>query len=233
MVEDDPDLAELVSLQLQDILCDVTCIANGREALARATQESFDMLILDIMLPEVDGLEICRTVRGTNRQIPILMLTAKSSELDRVLGLELGADDYMTKPFSTLELVARVKALLRRARISEESESTDEAEKTIDFKSLSLDIENRRVFIDKQEVELTPKEFDLLHHFVINPGRVFSRMQLLDKVWGYSYEGYHHTVNSHINRLRTKIEKDPHEPEYILTRWGVGYEFAKRADNVT
>lgn len=210
-------------------MCDCTCIANGREALERATSEKFDMLILDIMLPEVDGLEICRTVRGTNRNIPILMLTAKSSEIDRVLGLELGADDYMTKPFSTLELVARVKALLRRARISEET-STEQAEHNINFKALSIDIENRRLFIADKEVELTPKEFDLLHHFVVNPGRVFSRMQLLDKVWGYSYEGYHHTVNSHINRLRTKIETDPHEPEYILTRWGVGYEFAKRPD---
>ncbi len=181
------------------------------------------MLILDIMLPEVDGLEICRTVRGQNSQIPILMLTAKSSELDRVLGLELGADDYMTKPFSTLELVARVKALLRRARISEEPAREL---KVVVFKDLSIDTENRRLFIRDKEVELTPKEFDLLHHFVTNPGRVFSRMQLLDKVWGYSYEGYHHTVNSHINRLRTKIENDPQEPQYILTRWGVGYEFA-------
>lgn len=225
MVEDDPDLAELVSLQLQDIMCDCVHISNGREALDRAMQEQFDMLILDIMLPEVDGLEICRTVRSSNPQIPILMLTAKSSEIDRVLGLELGADDYMTKPFSTLELIARVKALLRRARIAEETEST---EKNIHFKTLKIDIDNRRVFIDDAEVELTPKEFDLLHYFAVNPGRVFSRMQLLDKVWGYSYEGYHHTVNSHINRLRTKIEKNPQEPEYILTRWGVGYEFAKR-----
>ncbi len=201
-------------------------MSNGREALALAQSESFDMLILDIMLPEMDGLEICRTVRSTNRQIPILMLTAKSSELDRVLGLELGADDYMTKPFSTLELVARVKALLRRVRAFTDSPPD---EKIMQFKALSIDTENRRVFVDKEEVDLTPKEFDLLHHFISNPGRVFSRMQLLDKVWGYSYEGYHHTVNSHINRLRTKIEKNPHEPEYILTRWGVGYEFAKQA----
>lgn len=214
-----------MGLQLQDIMCDCVHISNGREALDRATHEQFDMLILDIMLPEVDGLEICRTVRGSNRQIPILMLTAKSSELDRVLGLELGADDYMTKPFSTLELVARVKALLRRARIAEEHEIT---EKTISFRALKIDAGNRRVFINNDEVDLTPKEFDLLHYFAIHPGRVFSRMQLLDKVWGYSYEGYHHTVNSHINRLRTKIESNPQEPEYILTRWGVGYEFAKR-----
>ncbi|OED37966.1 DNA-binding response regulator [Chromatiales bacterium (ex Bugula neritina AB1)] len=223
LVEDDPDLSELIALQLQDIMCESTRISNGREALDRASTEEFDMLILDIMLPEVDGLEICRTVRGQNSQIPILMLTAKSSELDRVLGLELGADDYMTKPFSTLELVARVKALLRRARFSEEPAR---AQKIITFNDLSVDTENRRAFIRGNEVELTPKEFDLLHHFIIHPGRVFSRMQLLDKVWGYSYEGYHHTVNSHINRLRTKIEKDPHNPEFILTRWGVGYEFA-------
>lgn len=192
--------------------------------MQKAQSETFDMLILDIMLPEVDGLEICRTVRVGNSQIPILMLTAKSSELDRVLGLEMGADDYMSKPFSTLELTARVKALLRRASISDTKETT---QKIIQFKALEIDTDNRRLFIDSKEVELTPKEFDLLHHFVTNPGRVFSRMQLLDKVWGYSYEGYHHTVNSHINRLRTKIENDPHEPEYILTRWGVGYEFCK------
>jgi len=224
LVEDDPDLAELVTLQLKDVQCECTWVPNGREALEKAQTESFDMLILDIMLPEVDGLEICRTVRVSNRQIPILMLTAKSSELDRVLGLEMGADDYMTKPFSTLELTARVKALLRRANITE---SDVPRQNVLKFKALEIDVDNRRLFLDGNEIELTPKEFDLLHHFMENPGRVFSRMQLLDRVWGYSYEGYHHTVNSHINRLRSKIEQNPHEPEYILTRWGVGYEFAK------
>ena len=229
LVEDDPDLAQLVLLQLQDIDVECRWIANGREALEVATNESFDMLLLDVMLPEVDGLEICRTVRSVNRHIPIMMLTAKVSEMDRVLGLELGADDYITKPFSMMELLARVKAMLRRVNVSEEQGAgtgTESASEELEFKNLKLQTDSRRVYINDKEVELTPKEYDLLLHFITNPGKVFSRMDLLDKVWGYQYEGYHHTVNSHINRLRTKIEKNAAEPEYILTRWGVGYEFA-------
>ncbi len=230
LVEDDPDLAQLVSLQLQDIDVECRWISNGREALEAATNESFDLLLLDVMLPEVDGLEICRTVRSTNRHIPIMMLTAKVSEMDRVLGLELGADDYITKPFSMMELSARVKAMLRRTSMT--GDATDapangsQANEALEFKALKIQTESRRVYISDQEVDLTPKEYDLLLHFITNPGKVFSRMDLLDKVWGYQYEGYHHTVNSHINRLRTKIEKNAAEPEYILTRWGVGYEFA-------
>ena len=218
----------MVALQLQDLDVDCTCIHNGREALEAATKESYDMLILDVMLPEVDGLEICRTVRSVNRHVPIMMLTAKSSEIDRVLGLELGADDYITKPFSSLELLARVTALLRRAKVVAEDApaSEDGPAQELSFRDLRLTVDSRRVYISDEEIELTPKEYDLLHHFIINPGKVFSRMDLLDKVWGYNYEGYHHTVNSHINRLRTKIEKNAAEPEYILTRWGVGYEFA-------
>jgi len=230
LVEDDPDLAQLVQLHLQEIDVECRWINNGREALESATTEQYDLLLLDVMLPEVDGLEICRTVRSVNRHIPIMMLTAKVSEMDRVLGLELGADDYITKPFSTMELLARVKAMLRRANVSDSADGAagaDEAvAETVEFKDLKIQNESRRVYIKDQEVELTPKEFDLLYHFITNPGRVFSRMDLLDKVWGYQYEGYHHTVNSHINRLRTKIEKNAAEPEYILTRWGVGYEFA-------
>jgi len=229
LVEDDPDLAQLVSLQLQDIDVECRWIANGREALEVATTEKFDMLLLDVMLPEVDGLEICRTVRSANRLIPIMMLTAKVSEIDRVLGLELGADDYITKPFSMMELLARVKAMLRRVSVTGEP-NPDAAQtgvgETLEFKEIKLQTESRRVYVGESEVELTPKEYDLLLHFITNPGKVFSRMDLLDKVWGYHYEGYHHTVNSHINRLRTKVEKNAAEPEYILTRWGVGYEFA-------
>ncbi len=227
LVEDDPDLAQLVSLQLQDIDVECRWISNGREALESATTEHYDMLMLDVMLPEVDGLEICRTVRSVNRHIPIMMVTAKVSEIDRVLGLELGADDYITKPFSTMELLARVKALLRRASVADSVASDDDKPaQPLAFKELKILEESRRVYISEKEIDLTPKEYDLLHHFITNPGRVFSRMDLLDKVWGYQYEGYHHTVNSHINRLRTKVEKNPAEPEYILTRWGVGYEFA-------
>lgn len=225
LVEDDPDLAQLVSLQLKDIDVECRWIANGREALEAATTESFDLLLLDVMLPEVDGLEICRTVRANNRHIPIMMLTAKVSEMDRVLGLELGADDYITKPFSMMELSARVKAMLRRTSIGSVSSDAADSE-ALEFRSLKIQTNSRRVYIADDEVDLTPKEYDLLLHFISNPGKVFSRMDLLDKVWGYQYEGYHHTVNSHINRLRTKIEKNAAEPEYILTRWGVGYEFA-------
>ncbi len=227
LVEDDPDLAQLVSLQLQDIDVECRWIANGREALEVATTETFDLLLLDVMLPEVDGLEICRTVRSANRHIPIMMLTAKVSEMDRVLGLELGADDYITKPFSMMELSARVKAMLRRANVVGEPVAADvQTADTLEFKALKIQTQSRRVYIADKEVDLTPKEYDLLLHFITNPGKVFSRMDLLDKVWGYQYEGYHHTVNSHINRLRTKIENNAAEPEYILTRWGVGYEFA-------
>jgi len=228
LVEDDPDLSELVALQLQDLEVDCSCIANGREALDAATNNPYDMLILDVMLPEVDGLEICRSVRSVNRHIPIMMLTAKSAELDRVLGLEMGADDYISKPFSNMELVARVKALLRRASVASETEMAGSkgAVGPLSFKDLKVQADNRRVYLADTEIELTPKEYDLLVHFMTNPGKVFTRMDLLESVWGYSYEGYHHTVNSHINRLRNKIERNASEPEFILTRWGVGYEFA-------
>lgn len=229
LVEDDQDLAQLVSLQLQDIDVECQWISNGREALEVVASKTFDLLLLDIMLPEVDGLEICRTVRAGNRHIPIMMLTAKVSEMDRVLGLELGADDYITKPFSMMELLARVKALLRRANVSAAPVAAAggaAADESLEFKDLKIQTRSRRIYVNDKEVDLTPKEYDLLLHFITNPGKVFSRMDLLDKVWGYHYEGYHHTVNSHINRLRTKIEKNAGEPEYILTRWGVGYEFA-------
>jgi len=226
LVEDDQDLAQLVSLQLQDIDVECRWISNGREALEVVTSETFDLLLLDVMLPEVDGLEICRTVRSKNRHIPIMMLTAKVSEMDRVLGLELGADDYVTKPFSMMELLARVKAMLRRANVTGGPAASGGADQSLEFKDLKVQTQSRRIYVSDKEVDLTPKEYDLLLHFITNPGKVFSRMDLLDKVWGYHYEGYHHTVNSHINRLRTKIEKNAGEPEYILTRWGVGYEFA-------
>ena len=192
LVEDDPDLAQLVSLQLQDIDVECRWIANGREALEAATTEPFDLLLLDVMLPEVDGLEICRTIRSSNRHIPIMMLTAKVSEIDRVLGLELGADDYITKPFSMMELSARVKAMLRRANVAGESEaenSRSDANEMLEFKSLKVQTESRRVYVSDDEVDLTPKEYDLLLHFMTYPGKVFSRMDLLDKVWGYQYEG--------------------------------------------
>ncbi|MCI0526752.1 MAG: response regulator transcription factor, partial [Nitrospira sp.] len=170
------------------------------------------------------GLELCQRLRTKPNYVPILMLTAKSSELDRVLGLEVGADDYLTKPFSIRELLARVKALFRRVEALE-SQASPGIQKTIQAGDLMIDVEKRKVTLGGKSVDLTAKEFDLLCQFAQHPGRVYTRTQLLDLVWGYGHEGYEHTVNSHINRLRAKIEKDPAHPHYILTVWGVGYKF--------
>ena len=223
IVEDHQDIASLIQMHLADMDCEVVHVAEGREGLKRAEQENFDLIILDLMLPGMDGLEICRRIRNQSHYTPILMLTSKSAELDRVLGLEVGADDYVTKPFSIRELMARVKAQFRRG---DAALSNDEAESPImQFGNLSIDTEKRSVSVDERRVDLTAKEFDLLLQFISHPGRVYSRAQLLDMVWGYGHEGYEHTVNSHINRLRGKIEKDPTNPEYILTVWGVGYKF--------
>ncbi|MCW8958865.1 MAG: response regulator transcription factor, partial [Gammaproteobacteria bacterium] len=202
---------------------------DGSEGLKQAKDGAYDLLILDLMLPGTDGLSICRELRSGERYLPILMLTAKSSELDRVLGLELGADDYLTKPFSIRELVARAKALLRRAEAmaGQARENESGPGQVLQCGEIRIDPERRSVQIGGQAVELTAKEFDLLYHFARHPGRVYSRVQLLDQVWGYGHEGYEHTVNSHINRLRGKIEQDPASPRYILTVWGVGYKFAE------
>lgn len=183
-----------------------------------------DLVILDLMLPGIDGLEICRRIRSRSTYTPILMLTAKSTELDRVLGLEMGADDYLTKPFSVMELTARVKALFRR--VDSLSARHEQPPRVISARGLVIDPDRRSVTLHDRPIELTAKEFDLLLHFAENPGRVFSRAQLLDRVWGYSHSGYEHTVNSHINRLRAKIEKNPNQPEYVQTVWGVGYKFS-------
>jgi two-component system OmpR family response regulator len=227
VVEDDADIAELVALHLRDEGFAVETAADGETGLAAARSGRHDLVVLDLMLPGVDGLTICRTLRSDTRYLPILMLTARSAELDRVLGLELGADDYLTKPFSIRELVARVKALLRRAEAMAATPA-EEVKTTIGAGDLVIDPQRHAVTVAGQPVELTAKEFELLHHFARNPGRVYSRMQLLDQVWGYGHDGYEHTVNSHINRLRGKIEHDPANPRYILTVWGVGYKFAEQ-----
>ena len=182
------------------------------------------------MLPRLDGLQICRRLRAAELHTPILMLTAKSSELDRVLGLELGADDYLTKPFSMLELAARVKGVFRRAEqlAREGRQAAAPAAQLIEAAGLSIDLQRHEARVGGQPVELTAKEFELLAYFARSPGRVFTRAQLLDQVWGYSHSGYEHTVNSHINRLRNKIERDPANPDFIQTVWGVGYKFAER-----
>ncbi len=226
VVEDDRDIARLLELHLRDIGYHVSHSADGENGLRLAREGRFDLVILDLMLPNLDGLEICRRLRGNAVNTPILMLTAKSSELDRVLGLELGADDYLTKPFSLTELLARVKAIFRRIELASQPPSPQTAE-CIDINGLHIETDTRRVSIEGREVELTATEFDLLLHFARNPGRVYSRTQLLDQVWGYGHDGYEHTVNSHINRLRKKIEKDPARADYILTVWGVGYKFAE------
>jgi DNA-binding response OmpR family regulator len=229
VVEDNHDIANLVSMHLQDLGAEVQIASNGELGLSLAQNKRFDLIILDLMLPGIDGLEICRRLRGTNNDTPILMLTAKSAELDRIVGLEMGADDYLPKPFSVRELVARAKAILRRVEThgTAASSSTNDEDK-LTAGALELEPAKRRVSVSGKEVELTAREFDLLWHFASHPGQVFSRSQLLDSVWGYGHEGYEHTVNSHINRLRAKIEQDPSSPTYILTVWGVGYKFSDR-----
>ena len=223
LVEDHDDIALLINMHLSDIDCQVVIARNGLEGLHQAELKNFDLIILDLMLPGMDGLELCRRIRKQSHYTPIVMLTSKSSELDRVLGLEVGADDYVTKPFSIRELIARVKSQFRRGEATSSKDKQEQS--TLMRGDLFIDIEKRTIRIDNRNIDLTAKEFDLLLQFIRHPGRVYSRAQLLDMVWGYGHEGYEHTVNSHINRLRGKIENDPNHPEYILTVWGVGYKF--------
>jgi len=228
IAEDNRDLMNLLKINLSDQGYLIHTSENGEEALDKYRSESPDLLILDVMMPRLDGLEVCKRIRKEDRTIPILMLTAKSEELDKVLGLELGADDYMTKPFSIRELLARVKAIFRRVEAQHE-EQAEEA-RVLEFDHLVMDTAKRKVTLDNETIELTSKEYDLLMLFFSNPGKSYSREELLNLVWGYSYEGYSHTVNSHINRLRSKIEKDLSEPHYIRTVWGVGYRFADKEE---
>lgn len=226
VIEDEKDIAHLVELHLRDLGCEVTLAHDGRAGLDLALAQHFDLIVLDLMMPGLDGLEVCRTLRARTAYTPILMLTAKSTELDRVLGLEVGADDYLTKPFSIRELIARVKALFRRVDALAAQNTTDE-QQVLHAGELVIDVERRKVTLRGKPVELTAKEFALLLQFARHPGKVYTRSQLLDQVWNYSHDGYEHTVNSHINRLRSKIERDPAHPDYILTVWGVGYKFAE------
>ena len=226
VIEDDPDIAHLVHLHLRDTGYDVDVAQDGTVGLQQALSKSYDLIILDLMLPGIGGLELCRKLRGSSQYSFILMLTAKSTELDRVLGLEVGADDYLTKPFSILELLARVKALFRRMDALR-SQAPRGKPLTIRVGDLVIEADKRKVQRRGCSVELTAKEFDLLLHFAQHPGQVYTRATLLDTVWGYSHEGYEHTVNSHINRLRAKIEDDTSRPQYILTVWGVGYSFSE------
>ncbi len=226
LVEDDRHIAEIVRLHLRDEGLQVEHAADGDAGMDLLAQGSWDALVLDLMLPGIDGLEICKQARTLSRYTPIIIISARASEVHRILGLEIGADDYLAKPFSMLELVARVKALLRRAEgLARNGRSHAGA---IDAGPLAIDPLSREVRLHDEVVELTPREFDLLWFFARHPGRVFSRMDLLNQVWGYRHDGYEHTVNTHINRLRTKIEANPTDPRLILTVWGVGYKFADK-----
>jgi DNA-binding response OmpR family regulator len=222
VIEDERDIAELIRLHLDDLDYSVTISGDGNTGLRKASAESWDLIILDLRLPGMDGLEICRRIRQNSSSVPVLMLTSKSSELDRVVGLEIGADDYVTKPFSVLELIARVKAILRRAELSRGAAAGENA--AVEVGCVAIDPATRAAAIRGEPIDLTAREFDLLLHFATHPGRVFRRLELLDSVWGYGHDGYEHTVNSHINRLRAKIETDPAHPELIVTVWGVGYK---------
>lgn len=225
VIEDNADIAELVMLNLRGKNMHVDLASDGNNGLKKSLTGKYQLIILDLMLPGMDGLDICRTMRSKEIYTPVLMLTAKTSELDRVLGLEVGADDYLTKPFSVPELIARVNAILRRSEQYHSATSNDNSQE-IKFDGLYLKANKRQVILGKTNIELTAKEFDLLWHFASNPGLVYTRAELLDKIWGYGHAGYEHTVNSHINRLRAKIEDNPTKPKYIMTVWGVGYKFS-------
>jgi len=225
IIEDNMDIARLAMVNLQGKQMQVDHAADGSVGLKMAQTGDYDLVILDLMLPGMDGLDICRTLRNNKVYTPVLMLTARTSELDRVLGLEVGADDYLTKPFSVPELVARVSAILRRSD-QYQSAQPQQQDVPLQLGELCVDPGKRVVLLGDVAVELTAKEFDLLWHFASHPERVFTRSQLLDSVWGYGHAGYEHTVNSHINRLRAKIEIDPAKPQYVITVWGVGYKFS-------
>lgn len=227
IIEDDPNIIDLVEIHIKDLGYDLDKAQNGKDGLQKALDHTYSLIILDLMLPEMDGLEVCKRIRSKDEYIPILMLTAKSEELDKVLGLELGADEYITKPFSVRELTARVKAIFRRMDVNKTKDEDKQVANILDFGDLNVDFEKRKVTLSGKSLELTSKEFDLLALFAQNPGRTYSRNELLDMVWGYQFSGYDHTVNSHINRLRAKIEKDPSNPAFIKTVWGYGYRFVE------
>jgi DNA-binding response OmpR family regulator len=229
VVEDEKDLARLLGIHLRDLGADVEIAGDGESGLTAALSRTWDLVILDIMLPGMDGLELCRRIRSREEYTPILMLTARGTELDRVLGLELGADDYVTKPFSIRELMARVKAIFRRVDAMK-SAGSDTPPEPLRSGDLVIDREKRAVRLKGRDIALTAKEYDLLEQLARTPGRVYPRAQLLEMVWGYTYDGYEHTLVSHINRLRRKIEENPSRPRYVITVRGVGYKFADDDD---
>jgi two-component system alkaline phosphatase synthesis response regulator PhoP len=223
LVEDEAAIAAFVQTALEREGFAVEVVEDGQQALARVNQALPDLIILDLMLPGVDGLEVCRAVRRMPTYVPIIMLTARAEDVDKVVGLELGADDYITKPFNTRELIARVRAVLRLAY----SRATMEESDRLRIGQLEIDLTGRTVTVGGQPVELTPKEFDLLVLLASHPGRVFGRETLLEKVWGYDYLGDSRTVDVHVQRLRRKLEADPHHPRHLLTVRSIGYKFAR------
>jgi DNA-binding response OmpR family regulator len=223
VIEDDTNIAELIALHLRDLPAVVDIRHQGWQGLDAAASGHYDFLVLDLMLPGIDGMEICRQLRQRRQHLPILMLTSKSEEHDKIAGLEIGADDYLTKPFSPGELVARVRSILRRTH-NEQKQQEKQLQRIVRG-PLVMDLEHRSVLKGDTTLDLTQKEFELLQLFMQNPGKAFSRQQILDEVWGEQFEGLEHTVNSNINRLRAKIEDDLTQPQFILTAWGVGYKF--------
>lgn len=221
VVDDEKLIVKGIRFSLEQEGMEVDCAYDGEEALNMAREKEYDMVLLDLMLPKVNGLEVCQQIREFS-DMPIIMLTAKGEDMDKILGLEYGADDYITKPFNILEVKARIKAIMRR---TVRSESKEEKSKVVTVGDLRLDCDSRRVFIGEREINLTAKEFDVLELLVFNPNKVYSRENLLNIVWGYEYPGDVRTVDVHIRRLREKIESNPSEPRYVHTKWGVGYYF--------
>ena len=225
IIEDDPLIIDLVRIHLRTLPANVLTATTGRGGLDQLRHQSVDLCILDVMLPDMNGVDICRQIRQQDNFMPILMLTAKTQEADKVAGLEAGADDYLTKPFGILELKARVRAMLRRSGLGQATAPV--LPPIITHQALLIHTANRIVTVNNSRVELTPKEFDLLVLLAGNPGKSYSRKELLRLVWDYHVAGYEHTVTAHINRLRNKIEPDFAQPTYILTTWGIGYRFAE------
>ena len=232
LVEDDDAIASALRMHLEEAGFRLHREADGRLAMATIARQRFDLVLLDVMLPGADGWEVCRHLRAHHADVPVIMLSARSTEAHRVLGLELGADDYLAKPFSMLELVARVRALLRRVSQLRTSNAEPASSHSLACGPFQLDTDRRELTRNDSTggaktpaLPLTLREFDLLHFLLRHPGRAFGRSELLQRVWGAGFDGYEHTVNSHINRLRTKIEDDPREPRRIVTVWGVGYRF--------
>ncbi len=225
LIEDDALIVDLVRIHLHTLPANVLTAASGRDGLGQLAQQAVDLCILDVMLPDMNGIEICRQIRQRDTFTPILMLTAKAQEADKVAGLEAGADDYLTKPFGIQELMARVRAMLRRSGLG--ASPGPVSPMVITHEALRIHTADRIVTINNNRVELTPKEFDLLVLLAENPGKSYSRKELLHLVWDYHIVGYEHTVTAHINRLRNKIESDFAQPSYILTSWGIGYRFAE------